>query len=765
MGFNLPLLNRRRRIGGFSPQTLFALSEPGFWYDPSDVANLNWRRNLLTWTEDFSNAAWSKVNVTITANAAAAPDGTMSADRIVQDAGTRALNADGPKVNVTVTGDKCFSVSAKQDTARYLAIGFSNGAGLTATAVFDLQAGTLSGSGFHPSVCSAITTSITSQGSGWYRCSLGLVGSMNITDIQHIAASTAPAGGPYNRNITGDGTSGVLIWGAQLEVGSVATEYQPITTVDAETIARFPTATLYRDTAGTQPVTTPGDTVALMLDKRQGLVLGPELVTNGDFSDGSTGWTLGTDWTISSGFASRGSNATASNLAGGSGVEAGKFYRVTWTQTGSNFVAVYLGSVSGTLVSNTNTPGTYSVVALSTVAGGVVFRAGAVVASIDNISVRELPGFHATQSTTANRPTYGIVPKTGRRNLLTFTEQFDNAAWSRTGATVSGNTFTATSTSTNIFQSASFGAGLTNSYTLEAKAGTSAFCSIRSFSGSTAVGESYFNVSTGVVSLQASGHVATITPTSDGFFRCTVTATHASAPTFFAFRFSNASGSTTVSIGNTMQFRFPQLEAGSTATAYQRVTTQFDVTEAGVASDHYLFFGGSTDPRWMVTPTITPGIDKVQVFAGVRKLSDAVTFATVLETSVNAASNAGAIILRAPHLGADYAFFSRGSASLSGAVSAASYAAPITNVLTGIGDIAGDDSTLRINGAQAAQSTADQGTGNFLAYPAYIGARAGSSLYLNAQLFQLITRFGPNLTSAEIGPAERWVANKTGVTL
>ena len=48
--------------------------------------------------------------------------------------------------------------------------------------------------------------------------------------------------------------------------------------------------TMCQDTAGTTPVTATGQTVGLLLDKSQGLVLGPELVTNGDFSGGSTGW-------------------------------------------------------------------------------------------------------------------------------------------------------------------------------------------------------------------------------------------------------------------------------------------------------------------------------------------------------------------------------------------------------------------------------------------------------------------------------------------
>jgi len=61
--------------------------------------------------------------------------------------------------------------------------------------------------------------------------------------------------------------------------------------------------TMFTDAAGSTPVTTPGQTVALLLDKSKGLVLGSELVTNGDFSAGSTGWTLLGTATISGGVA------------------------------------------------------------------------------------------------------------------------------------------------------------------------------------------------------------------------------------------------------------------------------------------------------------------------------------------------------------------------------------------------------------------------------------------------------------------------------
>lgn len=173
----------------------------------------------------------------------------------------------------------------------------------------------------------------------------------------------------------------------------------------------------------------------------------------------------------------------------------------------------------------------------------------------------------------------------------------------------------------------------------------------------------------------------------------------------------------------------------------------------------YLSFDGVDD--FLVTPTITPGTDKSQVFVGLRKLSDAAT-GIVVETSNNFSSFSGAVAIQAPNgTLARYSFTSRGTA-IATAPTANVYAAPITNVLTGIGDIAADTSIIRVNGVQAASSTTDQGTGDYLAYPMYIGRRAGTLLPFNGYLYGLIVRFGASLDANTISTTEAWMNGKTG---
>jgi hypothetical protein len=183
------------------------------------------------------------------------------------------------------------------------------------------------------------------------------------------------------------------------------------------------------------------------------------------------------------------------------------------------------------------------------------------------------------------------------------------------------------------------------------------------------------------------------------------------------------------------------------------VTTEYDVTQAGVPSMSYIQFNGINNS--MATGTITPNIDKAQVFAGVRKLG---TNGMILETSASASANPGAI---QTYWGfTSYQMSSGGSIPVSILPTASS--APSSDVGSQIMDIPGDVILGRINGTQVATSSADQGTGNFLAYPMYIGTRLGGSFPFNGQLFSLIDRFGPNLPSNTITSTEAWVAGKTG---
>ena len=230
-------------------------------------------------------------------------------------------------------------------------------------------------------------------------------------------------------------------------------------------------------------------------------------------------------------------------------------------------------------------------------------------------------------------------------------------------------------------------------------------------------------------------------------------------PSDFSTMFQDSAGTTpATAVGQAVGRILDKSGRGNHAS--QATPTRRPILRQDAGGRYYLEFDGVDDV--LFTGSVNPsGVNKAQVFAGVRKLSDA-ALGIVVETSTSSTSNAGTIYLLAPGTVPDYyAFRSGGTTRINASATSAQLAAPITNVLTGLGDISGDLATIRANGTQAGQNTADQGTGNFLSYPLYIGSRAGSSLRFNGNLYSLIVRFGANLNASVISQTETWVNGKT----
>ena len=182
-------------------------------------------------------------------------------------------------------------------------------------------------------------------------------------------------------------------------------------------------STMYQDAAGTTPVTAMEQPVGLWLDKSQGLQMGPELVTNGDFSNGSTGWSAPSGgWSWDSEAVKLTGNGTGQTLIASQqlALSAGRVYKVSFdvASISGGEIGLYFGS--DVLITKTSTTGN-KVAYFRTVTVPANFylkrASGTITATIDNISVRELKGNHATQSITASRPVISA-----RKNLLLATD-------------------------------------------------------------------------------------------------------------------------------------------------------------------------------------------------------------------------------------------------------------------------------------------------------------------------------------------------------
>jgi hypothetical protein len=170
--------------------------------------------NLLNFSKQFNNALWSKVRSSVTADvtATADPVGGFAADLLVED--TTATNTHFVTRAVSVTGVATLSVYAKAAGRNFIALSTNNA---NTAAWFNLSSGTVGTKG------SAVdSSSIQSIGNGWYRC----VATFSSSTFTGASIYLAAVDG--STSYTGDGTSGVYLWGAQLEVGSTATAFESV---------------------------------------------------------------------------------------------------------------------------------------------------------------------------------------------------------------------------------------------------------------------------------------------------------------------------------------------------------------------------------------------------------------------------------------------------------------------------------------------------------------------------------------------------------
>ena len=164
--------------------------------------------NALLYSDQIDNAAWTKANVTITANGATAPDGTTTADAIVENSATSQHYVQQSVARASAAEDICaygyFKRGAGARNIRLIAgdSSLSN----YGQAYFDLGAGTVSAGSINGSATNP-RAFIRAAGDGWYFCSVvaRLPTSTGLTHYAELADGTTTG-------YAGDGTSSVYAW-------------------------------------------------------------------------------------------------------------------------------------------------------------------------------------------------------------------------------------------------------------------------------------------------------------------------------------------------------------------------------------------------------------------------------------------------------------------------------------------------------------------------------------------------------------------------
>lgn len=173
--------------------------------------------NLLSYTEDFTNAYWLKQNATVTTNSITAPNGTLTADTLIDNTTSGFHFISNPAVSLGQNGNNTVSIYAKANTLNWLCAYVYDGTTAFFT-YFNLSNGTVGTN------ASGNTATIVDAGNGWYRCSVSR--NYNAT-AANANCGFMTANADNVNSYAGTGKS-LYIWGAQFETGSTATTYQPI---------------------------------------------------------------------------------------------------------------------------------------------------------------------------------------------------------------------------------------------------------------------------------------------------------------------------------------------------------------------------------------------------------------------------------------------------------------------------------------------------------------------------------------------------------
>jgi hypothetical protein len=187
------------------------------------------RTNLLTYSEQFNNTAYTKTNTTVTANAATSPDGYLNADSLLESSAT-GTHQIWQRPSLTSGQSYTFSAFVKTNGRRRVQLQSYDNSSTYAAAIYDVVSGTV--------VETNATASIQNYGNGWYR--IILTGTCPTTATGYAVLNLATdsfSSATLQDSYAGDTSKGVYVYGYQQEAASYATSLIPTTTAAVTRLA------------------------------------------------------------------------------------------------------------------------------------------------------------------------------------------------------------------------------------------------------------------------------------------------------------------------------------------------------------------------------------------------------------------------------------------------------------------------------------------------------------------------------------------------
>ena len=178
--------------------------------------------NLTLWSQDFSQSYWSKLGATVVSGQdSPSLDSPLGAFKLTENSANSSHRVQSNFTSVDST-DYTLSVFAKKSERNYISLQINPKSNAYISTIFNLDNGTIVGQSAGASA--PISSKIKYIGNGFYKCEITVNSSTGsgTTNVRVFVSDN-----PTNITYQGDGTSGVYIYGAQLEALPYATSYIP----------------------------------------------------------------------------------------------------------------------------------------------------------------------------------------------------------------------------------------------------------------------------------------------------------------------------------------------------------------------------------------------------------------------------------------------------------------------------------------------------------------------------------------------------------